>query len=111
MKYLVLPLLLFAISSRAQVYMQFKNLSDNPIVVIAPLIETRDTIKANGVGHWRQVPAIRTGEEVFILWNGNQQHLNSNRSLKDTVYTTGNFSFQLFYDAKKKKYYSHLKKI
>jgi hypothetical protein len=110
-KIILFTSLLASMSGYAQVSVQFKNTSSVPVRILAPLLDLSDSIPANGVGKLWRVPAISTHQEFIIDWNAQWQHMNSNRSQKDTVYTKGVFSYLLSYNPKTKKWYSKLKPL
>lgn len=106
-----LPLVFIAFGSYSQAIVQFKNTSPTPVIVNLLALDVKDTISGNGVGKLLRLPVIRTNDEVILYSKGNAVHINSNRSAKDTAYTDGVFSFQLFYNTAKNKWYSRLKKL
>lgn len=112
-KLLILSALLGLLTTtKAQVYMQFNNTTNKKLFIDIPLWDRWDTVPANGVSTWRQVPAISTNQYMRVVFAPNQfQEINNNTSRKDTAYTKGNFSFIISYDAVKNKYRARLKTL
>ena len=103
--------LLASISSYSQVTLRIKNTSNALVRVYDPMLNILDTIPANGVGKLHSVPAVKTDQEIFIFAPQYVQHMNSDRSKKDTTYTSGLFSLILSYNQKTHKWYSKLKPL
>ncbi len=96
------------IGGHAQVKIQYVNMSKKDIVISVPIYDIQHEFipaKSNGNVHFTSV--VRTNDEIMIL-KPELDHVNSNRAQADTAYTTGYWRVKLFYNEKKKRWYSRV---